>query len=102
MYDAGKEVPAIRDKPSVQGYEWLWEAFADLDTCRDMGVSAGPIPWTAIEQYARANELGVDETWMLHLVIRHIDNIWREGRSKASAMETSQTTKVPHRGTARR
>jgi hypothetical protein len=55
-------------------------AFWDLHTCRKLGVVAGPIPWTATEQYARSPslELSEFEIEMLHEVIRYADDIWLE------------------------
>jgi hypothetical protein len=39
-------------------------------------MSAGPIPWTAVEQYARVDTLNVSDTYMLHRVVRHLDGKW--------------------------
>jgi hypothetical protein len=82
MHDAGKVVPAIRDRPNPVGYEWLWRAFQDLNTCRSYGMGPGPIPWTAIEQYARADRLNADDSWVLHNVIRQLDNVWLDFKAK--------------------
>jgi hypothetical protein len=73
MQDAGMEVPALERRQSITGYEWLWDAYWELDTCRQTGMSVGPIPWTAIQQYAEAEMLNADETYMLHTVIRSMD-----------------------------
>ena len=41
------------------GLEVYYEAFQELNTCRAQGLSAGPIPWTAVDAYARRH--GYDE-----------------------------------------
>jgi hypothetical protein len=37
----------------------------------------GPIPWTAVQQYAEAERMTRDETDMLHEVVRHMDSVFR-------------------------
>ena len=101
MHDAGKVVPAIRDRPSVTGFEWLWQAFIDLGTCRHYGMSPGPIPWTAIEEYARVNELGVDDTWMLHRVIRRADDVWLAQKAEATKPAAQSAPAAPPKGIGR-
>ena len=83
MLDAGRAVPALEDRPTATGFVWLWEAFIDLGTCRQVGMAAGPIPWTAIQRYAEVNRFGEDETWMLHGVVRHLDSLWLKNNAKA-------------------
>lgn len=97
MHDAGKVVPAIRDRPSPRGFEWLWQAFTDLNSCRAYGMSPGPIPWTAIQQYAESNSMGVDDTWLLHRVIRAVDNVWLDQRTQQQ--QQAKPAKKPAGGT---
>ena len=88
MHDAGRDVPAIRNRPDISGLGWLWDAFWELHTCRSLGMTAGPIPWTAVSTYAAAEELCVGEAHFLHSVIRHMDNVWlhfQDDKMKASA-----------------
>lgn len=35
----------------------MWSAFWELSTCRPAGEMLMAIPWTAIDQYARAHEV---------------------------------------------
>ena len=81
MADAGKHVPAIEEMPTATGLEWYMTAFRDLSSCRSLGMGLGPIPWTAIEAYAYANDLDDYERWELHTVIRHVDGVWLEVNS---------------------
>lgn len=77
MRDAGLDVPALSQRPQMTGFEWLWEAFMALTTCRpSQGMGgAAPIPWTAIQRYAEVEEFNEHERHMLHEVIRHMDNL---------------------------
>lgn len=78
MRDAGKDVPALDNRPSLVGYEWLWEAFWDLSTCRQIGMAAGPIPWTARQFYADTEKLGEHDAYLFHEVMKHMDSCWHE------------------------
>lgn len=49
-------------------------AWDDLETCRGIGFSMGPVPWTAIVEWCRFHELDHDLAEMLIYVIRHVDN----------------------------
>ena len=53
--EAGIDLPGtIGDKPEVrEDLVLYWEAYLDLNGCRQIGFGAGPIPWTAIDTYAR-------------------------------------------------
>lgn len=70
------DVPAIRDRPSLIGDEWLWDGFLALNTCRPVGFGPGPIPWTAIDAYANAEKFDEHERWVFFAVIRHMDGVW--------------------------
>lgn len=49
------------------------QAYCDLGTCRQIGMTAGPIPWTAVEAYAARKGLDDEVTELLHAVIREMD-----------------------------
>lgn len=71
------DVPAIRDRPNIRGYEWLWDAYLALSTCRAFTMGGpGPIPWTAIHTYSTAHALNVEEDLLLNAVIPHVDTVW--------------------------
>lgn len=52
------------------------EAFADLSTCRDLGMGVGPIPWTAIDRYAERAELTRPAGRVLATCIRALDRAY--------------------------
>jgi len=83
MADSGRSVPAIEQRPSLEGYEWLWQAFISLATCRQIGMTPGPIPWTAIQQYCAVHRLTDAEAYMLHNVIPYMDNVFLEQLEKS-------------------
>jgi len=44
--------------------EWMLAAFFHLSTCRSYGMGYGPIPWTAIRDFAVDRQLD-EEAWRL-------------------------------------
>lgn len=94
-------MPAIRNRPSITGYEWLWEAYLDLSTCRAIGMGAGPIPWTAVQRYAEVDQLGTEETRMLHGVIRHMDDVWLKHYNEKATPAKPKTPSRPRRSGSR-
>ncbi len=55
------------------GLELTFNAFIELNTCRNTGWSAGPIPSWAIDDHAERLGLTEDETEELHHLIRAMD-----------------------------
>lgn len=51
-------------------------AFYDLQTCRPAGMSLGSIPWTAINEYARAK--GIEDAERFERLIRAMDAAFLE------------------------
>lgn len=45
---------AIANAPVLEiGLDLFFTAFMDLNSCRNIGVGEGPIPWTAKQMYAK-------------------------------------------------
>lgn len=64
------------------------KAFNDLSTCRSTSMSIGPIPWTAIIEYANWYGLEKDVTEAFIDIIREMDAIYINSdlhKSKASS-----------------
>lgn len=59
-------------EPEIGPFEFYVEAFAELSTCRTSGMESGPIPFTAIIQYA--NVYNIDDPEDFRWIIRKIDN----------------------------
>lgn len=78
----GRKTP-LRDQPTVfSGNEWLWEAYMACDTCRSIGMVAGPIPWTAVDAYARRLRFDPDGFELLWCIIHRADTAYRAETAK--------------------
>lgn len=60
---------------------WVWQAFNELQTCRPIGMSVGPIPWVAIDAYARAKDIA--ETERFERLIRALDSEFLKHRRES-------------------
>jgi hypothetical protein len=67
----GETVSELDDMPVLAGLEFYWEAWNELSTCRSFGVTAGPIPWLAIDQYCRG--MDYELRYVVHKVVRALD-----------------------------
>ena len=69
----------IENAPSLMmGLELYWDAFLDLSTCRPTGMGMGPIPWSAIRDYAVTFDFDEDQHEDLYHFIRVMDNAFIE------------------------
>lgn len=57
-------------------YQWVFSAFFDLSTCRQVGMGVGPIPWTAIQQYVTTYFLDDDQAYFLKRVVYGLDKVY--------------------------
>jgi hypothetical protein len=65
---------AIASAPQLMlGLELYFDAFFDLSTCRSMGFSMGPIPWSAMRDYALAFEFSEEQAEDLFHYVRVMD-----------------------------
>ena len=78
LEEEGTQVQALDTKPRIDGVEWLWEAWVTLGTCRSIGMEPGPIPWTAINDYAQRYGLCDDEFEELCYCVQHLEREYRE------------------------
>lgn len=63
-------------EPDVHGFEFYFDAFRELSTCRPGGLDLQAIPFTAIVEYSRIYETGDLDEFIY--VIRLMDNIFLE------------------------
>jgi hypothetical protein len=74
--------PTMQNKPELlAGLEFYWRAFWELSTDRDIGMAEGPIPWTAMNQYAARYDVQGDEFDRFVLLIKAMDSVYIERRS---------------------
>ena len=65
---------AMVDKPQpLAGTELYLQAFYHLDGERQIGMSIGRIPWSAVQHYAVVGEFSEAQTIALHLLIGKMD-----------------------------
>lgn len=60
----------------MMGLEFFYQAFRDLNSCRTQGMSEGPIPWTAIEQYCQLNSIEGQQKEDLFHHVREMDDAY--------------------------
>lgn len=66
----------------LPGEDFYLEAFTDLSTERNLGMSIGPIPWNSIVLYAKQKHLDEENAQALVTVIRIMDNAYLEFASE--------------------
>lgn len=75
--------------PSLMpGLDFYFTAFNELNTCRSVGMGAGPIPWTVIQEYADREGLDGEERSCLLYLIRAMDNAYLEHGRKEFEKKT--------------
>jgi hypothetical protein len=74
---------AILNKPKMApGLEFIWRAFWEMSTDRDFGMAEGPIPWSVMDRYALRHEIEDDEFDRFVLMIKSLDSVYIEHRTK--------------------
>lgn len=77
----------IVNAPRVrEGLDIFWRAFFDLTTCRTLGWVEGPIPWTAIDRYAAANDYEGSQREDLFHHVRRMDEAflnWQKSKKES-------------------
>jgi hypothetical protein len=69
-----KKPKAMVEKPLPgPGNTLFQQAFYDLDGERQIGMSVGKIPWSAVRYYAQINEFSNAQTIALHYLIARMD-----------------------------
>jgi len=83
-FKMGGRIPAaIQNAPQLfMGLELYLSAWLDLNSCRNSGMSAGPIPWLAIHEYAKELEFDDDQRESLHYHIVAMDRAYFQHRER--------------------
>lgn len=79
MLDRGREAPAeFWDRPEIEPHlAWLWNAFWELSTERQLGMTIGPIPVSKIREYLHDElELHGAEYDRARAIIRKADDAY--------------------------
>ena len=99
MAEKGREVPLeFYERPEIEPHlTWLWSAFWELGTERQLGMVIGPIPVSKIREYLR-DELSLRDAEYDHAraVIRRVDGAYTAmlNRRKEDGPEMADTAKA--------
>ena len=80
----GRKLPSWLDKEIHMSTAEMFylKAFWDLNTCRNVGMGIGPIPWTAIKQYSDSKQLDLENEDCFIYVMRQMDDAYVARASK--------------------
>ena len=72
----------IKNRPEVPvGLDLYWKAFSDLNSDRQIGMSEGPIPWSAIHRWGFRQGIWGEEFERLSAVIQGMDMAFLDFRA---------------------
>lgn len=99
MAARGRDAPdAFYDRPEIEPHlVWLWNAFWELGTERQLGMTAGPIPGSKIREYLRDElDLYGAEYDRARAIIRKADDAYLGmlNRRKADGPELADVAKT--------
>lgn len=67
--------------PDLHDIEWyLWNAFWELSTDRQLGMGSGPIPWSSIERFASRHP--AIEPGTFSQIMRAMDGAYLDAKSE--------------------
>lgn len=98
--DATGRLPDWWDKrpPSFRGDDFYLRAFWELSSCRQFGMTVGPIPWHRILAYGAWKRLDRGMLEVFIRVIREMDEVYlkhlnedQQARSRESKRRTRRT-----------
>jgi hypothetical protein len=75
------------------GLDFFYDAFLELNSCRFLGMSEGPIPWTAMNTYCEAFEITGEQKHDLFYIIRSLDNAYLKYQADKQEKKTRQAKK---------
>lgn len=71
---------------------WYWNAFWELATDRQSGMSPGPIPWSSIIRYAEIHEIRDIDIFIES--IKAMDSVYLAHVSESSSSQTTMTREL--------
>lgn len=73
----------VKGRPELRlGLGLFYVAFAELNSCRQVGMGDGPIPWTDVHAYGLANGYDAELLDELHEHIAAMDAAYRKWLSE--------------------
>lgn len=75
---AGKEIPdRIKNAPSLEiGLDLYLSAFFDLESDRQIGFGIGPISWSVVNEYTKANQFDDEQRQKLQRYVKAMDSVY--------------------------
>lgn len=71
------------NKPQMSFQLNLYVAiFMELSSCRSIGFGMGPIPWTAVNEYAKFLQLSPYQTRVFNVIINTADGVYLKHHSE--------------------
>lgn len=80
------------------GLELYWTAFHELNSCRSFGMGLGPIPHTAILDYAQAYGFSEDQFDTLVFHVRAMDRAYLDYNQREQKKKHSKTARKANQG----
>ena len=85
---------SIANKPYLKaGLPFYYQAFVYLDTCRAIGMGPGRIPWTAMNEYAREQDLDQETRERLFYLIKSMDDAYLDHMDKKRTRDRDKSLK---------
>lgn len=64
----------MQEAPEIGlGLELFYKAFQELNSCRQFGFGEGPIPWSAMSDWAYAHGLDEEQREDMFYLVRQLD-----------------------------
>lgn len=84
----------LREAPLLwSSLTWIYYAFCELSTCRQSALTCGPIPWTAVMQFADREGMDESDRRDLLYLIRKMDEAYIDHAKEASSKQSAPATK---------
>ena len=89
---AGNKIPEkILNAPQVNtGLELYFNAFFELESERQIGMSIGPIPWSSINEYSKVYNLSTEQKECLFYFVRKLDRVYLRKVNNDNSSSTSK------------
>ena len=84
---------ALNPPQLAVGLQFYWDAFWTLGADRAIGMSEGPIPWTAVHTFALSRGMSVDESDRLYRIVRAMDVVYLNELNRKNKAEMDKASR---------
>jgi len=85
-------IAQLEKSPKLE-WPYHYHAFGDLSTERQIGMSVGPIPYSAVRAMAVEDNLSRAEAATFHYVIRALDNHFLSKQAKRAEQQAAKSSR---------